>query len=208
MEKDDNQFQKYYHSTQKAWRQRSVCTPCFYEQKKQYRELKKEMKSTPIIDPNLIKCAQCNQYKSLDEYYIKNKVRCKRCILDNDRKRRAVKYVEKGGNDRVPIKPNTYADNIQKENTFELMTALGYTFNEENGIWYKLPWKTPDGKFPLLGPTVKRSKMIKKTWVKRTDKELERIADLKKLGWSDAKISKELNIPKISVYKWLKKRNT
>lgn len=211
-EKTKDNFAKYFHSTQNAWRQRSVCRECFNQQKKVYRELMKELKNKPVVDPNLRECSQCKQLKSPEDYYERNKVRCKQCILDNDNRRRRLQYEQKGGSDRVPIKPNTYADEIQKQQTFQLMLSFGYTYNEENGIWYKEPWKTRDGKFPLLGKTVKRRRNIpkgqKRKRVKRTPEDKQKVYDMIDAGASQGKVHKELDIPKITIYKWLKERNT
>ena len=102
-------------------------------------------------------CIVCDDIKELDKFvhrrsgskiYYRNK--CKDCynkeILDKKRK----KVLDEGGSTRVPENPNKYTDKIQKQQTFELMIACGWKFNEDNGIWYKEGIKDENGDFLIL----------------------------------------------------------
>jgi transposase-like protein len=75
------------------------------------------------------------------------------------------------------------------------MTLLGYLYNEENGIWYKEPWKTKDGKFPLI--TKKRK--YKNTKIPKEIKE--KIIEYRNQNYSIGKISERLNVSETSVWK-------
>lgn len=47
----------------------------------------------------------------------------------------------------IPVVPNKYSNWRQRLQTFEIMIALGWTFNEKNKLWFKEPIKTKDGLF-------------------------------------------------------------
>ena len=44
---------------------------------------------------------------------------------------------ENGGSNRIHKYPNQYDDEYQKQQVFQLMIEMGYTFNEEYEIWVK-----------------------------------------------------------------------
>jgi hypothetical protein len=104
-------------------------------------------------------CRTCGELLevSSDNYYIKlspkgriifNNPDCKRCYLEKDRLDRLYKKENEGcGSNTIYQTPNKYADDIQKNQTFEFLTLLGWKFNEEKGIWYDGIKKTKDGEF-------------------------------------------------------------
>lgn len=107
IEKELDQYQKYWHSTQKKERVRGHCTECYYKLKKERRDLKrKEYKLIQVSireeiiqpvqpelqpailenNPNYRKCRTCQEYLHLDKYYHHNSKAktpykdCKSCI--------------------------------------------------------------------------------------------------------------------------------
>ena len=76
------------------------------------------------------------------------------------------------------------------------MTLLGYLFNEENGIWYKEPWKTSNGEFPLV--KTGRPKQVK-TNIPKVIKE--KIIEYRRLKYSIGKIAAIVNVSETSVWK-------
>ena len=306
IEKDDNQYQKYWHSTQNKFRIRGYCISCFYEQKRIYRESIKERKLiqpvTPELESDIVnrQCCDCNEVKELNEnnfrknagekryysnrciecqkyidkidaqcrrdekkieklkliqsiqiekiiqpvedltppvpiptpslvteeyktcntcfelkpisdYYKRAKVktynRCKVCELAKEKAERLEYMDENSGSERVPLKPNTYNDEFQKRDTFLMLEALGYTFNEEKGIWYKEPWKTKDGKFLLLKKYDRLSNVGMRPGMKPISTEkIKKIYDLFDKGYTRKYIAAELEITKTTVCKYLNKK--
>lgn len=129
---EDN-FQTYYHSKQQVNRTRKQCTSCFYAKKNEYR-----------YKMNRTQCIQCDEWKLKSEYpnykalskNDKRKKICLRCTAKNSSKKRTNRLQDKF-EERVYQQPNRYHSTSQKETTFELMQALGWTFNEDTGIWSK-----------------------------------------------------------------------
>lgn len=73
---------------------------------------------------------------------------CRPCYLKKDRlERERKKDEDQCGSNTVYAKPNKYADEIQRSQTFQFLTLLGWKFNEEKGIWYDDIKKTKDGEF-------------------------------------------------------------
>lgn len=80
---------------------------------------------------------------------------CKECYNEKEREARLTRKLENEyGADRVISMPNKYADDIQKQQTFQFLTLMGWKFNEEKGIWYDDIKKTKDGEF--IGVWAKR----------------------------------------------------
>lgn len=205
IDKPSTEYATYWHSTQQATRVRKVCSSCFYQQKKEYR-LRKRMEVNPemlfINNPDYKKCTRCESWKHIDGFSTYTKVtnyaRCKECRTEIEKEEAREKIIKNGGSLRVKVFPNEYTDEYQRKNTFELMRELGYLYNEENGIWYKEPWKTKDGEFPLLPKTDKR---IYKYQSKISNKVREQVLDLRSNNISIRKIASKLNISETSVWK-------
>ena len=206
IDKPPIKFYTYWHSTQQKTRTRKICMDCTNEQKKEYR-LNKKMLAQLTINPDLIyqnnpnykKCTNCITWKTLDQYYqYKNKAftKCMECERQQSRKEAKERLEENGGSLRIKVNPNEYVDEYQRKNVFELMTLLGYLFNEENGIWYKEPWKTKDGKFPLIKPPTR--KIVKTNIPKEVKKK---IIEYRLKNYTIGKISAVLNVSETSVWK-------
>lgn len=164
IDKPVEEYDSYYHSTQKKQRTRKYCKTCFKEQKKKYKEstrmkkiIEPEVQELEIvilepqpveqINPDYKQCRTCGEFKNrIDDYYHHGKsnkttyLDCKVCCnkKENDRKKKErQEYLEDNcGSDKVPVKPNTYKDIYQQRQTFELMELLGYTY-DDSGIWLK-----------------------------------------------------------------------
>jgi len=200
--KPDDQYQTYYHSTQKKHRIRKVCTVCYNEQKTQYRIKKKTQNNIKL---GYQYCQDCEQYLPPENFYKAVKCRCKKCQLHKESVERAEQRAENGGSAKVRMYPNQYVDEHQKAQTFEAMKVLGYTYNEENGVWFKLPWKTPDGKFPLIKPYVRKYK-VKHVITQNNKQEYHTKAmNLYAEGLDYRQIADKLEINKMTVHKWLAK---
>lgn len=199
--KPDDQYQTYYHSTHKKFRTRKVCTVCYYEQKKQYRIRKKTEKTIKL---GYLYCQDCQQYLPPESFYKALKCRCKECQKYKESIERAEYRAENGGSAKVRMYPNEYVDEYQKAQTFEVMNVLGYTYNEENGVWFKLPWKTPDGKFPLIKPYVKKYKVTNIITKCNKDQYHSKVMYMHSNGMGYKEIADKLGINALTVYKWLK----
>jgi hypothetical protein len=92
------------------------------------------------------RCTMCNEIKNITEYYV-NRHQCIICVREYElrvRTEKNTKYkMENGGSERVPQKPNDYADEYQEAQTKEFLTLLGWKFNS-NGVWSKEGFKTKD----------------------------------------------------------------
>lgn len=206
IDKLPTEFQTYWHSTQNKERTRKICKSCFNEQKKIYRLNKKMLEQIPVDpelmyrdNPNYKKCTSCSTWKTIDQYYkykAKTFSKCIDCEREQSRREALEKLEDNGGSMRVKTQPNQYQDEYQRANTFELMTLFGYLFNEEKGIWYKEPWKTKDGEFPLIK---KPSKNLVRTNIPREVKA--KIIEYRLKNYTISKISARLNVSETSVWK-------
>jgi hypothetical protein len=176
IDKEDKEFQKYWHSTQKKFRIRKECTLCHNTQHNERRRLKRlesKLIQVPIIeeivqpvvqesqpdlsnDKNYKQCRTCQEWKLKTEYYYyqsskKTYLDCRLCInrkeSERARKDRLKEIEENGGSDRHKQQPGEWIDEYQKEATYNILKAIGWKLNEENGIWFKDGIKTSDGVF-------------------------------------------------------------
>jgi len=202
-DKELNQFQTYWHSTQQKMRQRKQCTECLYN----IRLKKKNPEKYYQNNPDYKKCNTCSEWKLVEtEYYHRHGKpymnRCRECELTLERSKRKEYLMEHCGSEKVSPKPNHYADEYQKACTFHLMEIMGYTFDEPTGIWIKPGYKEiMDGK-PFF-PTIKVTSINHRNKV--TPTKLQRIIELKSSGMDTKKIAEELGISEITVYKNFRK---
>jgi hypothetical protein len=221
LEKEDNQFYTYYHSTQGKNRTRKICNECIAKQKAEYKQRLRVEKPQPIVIEEPIEfippddyqyCQDCDQWLPKTDFYKRLKCRCIKCELKKDSLGRAEKRAENGGSAKVWTKPNTYVDIHQKEQTFEFMKAVGYTFNEENGIWYKLPWKDKDGNFPLLDTygrkSKKRGKHTRRSKHDITQEEKDDVIRLFTDGHTTKQITEITGTPNGTVWRWVEKHKS
>lgn len=110
-------------------------------------------KKVPKIEDNEVSengklCIKCNIRKTDKQFYANRNV-CRRCILTAEKVNRSEKrqqiLEEQGGSFRIPTKPGVYSDELQQRNTYEFLTLLGWTYNEESNMFYKLPIKDSEG---------------------------------------------------------------
>lgn len=225
VEKELNQFQTYWHSTQQKHRTRKECTECMYKIRNEKRRLKrKETKlievsiPTEIIQPvvpeleielsiddsNYKKCNTCFEIKPIEKFYFQNKKlgkrfgRCSECELEKDRQERLELVKEQNGAIRIKSKPNEYYDEYQKEYTFNILKAIGWIFNEEKGMWWKPGVKNEDGTFVNVKPN--RYKYNKPL----TDDQHRDMIMLRKKGMRVGEIAGYIGASDASVSRWLK----
>lgn len=201
-DKEINQFQTYWHSTQNKMRTRKQCTQCLYEIRVKRKNPDKYYKN----NPNYHKCNTCSKWKIVPEFYTREtgeiySNRCRVCTKILDDEKRIERLINNCGGEKVPPTPNVYADKYQKQCTYEIMQILGYTFDEPTGIWVKAGYKEiRNGKpyFPTIAGTGRISR-------KMTPTILDRIIEYKSMGWANEKIADELGISDTTVYKHYKR---
>jgi len=199
VDKEEKNYQKYFHSKQQKWRQRRECTECLYSQRKknmliqsvnkeiivQPEVLKEEPKVSKTINTKEKICLTCNETKSVDDFYTSRKT-CKKCCLQKEYLYRTEKtYLNldnNGGSLRVKTKPGEYHDEYQRYYTNELMIAMGWTYNKEKNLYWKLPFREEDGYYP----TIRKTKP--ETYVDK----------IRKYGLVKSEITKD-NIPKLKL---------
>ena len=198
-DKELNQFQTYWHSTQQKMRTRKQCNHCYYNLRLKRKNPEMYYKN----NPNYHKCNTCNDWKQVKEFYTsKDEIysnRCRSCTKELDQRKRREHLEQSCGSDKVYSKPNQYADEYQKECTFNLMTTLGYTYDEPTGIWIKPGWKeVKNGRVHF--PTIVKPKQI---GIKITQPMIEQMLELRKLGWGYNRIANKIGISDTSVFKYV-----
>jgi predicted transcriptional regulator len=198
-DKELNQFQTYWHSTQQKMRTRKQCTKCLY----QIRLKRKNPDKYYENNPNYHKCNTCHDWKQVKDFYTsKDEIysnRCRSCTRELDQRKRKEHLEQSCGSEKVKTKPNEYMDEYQKNCTFWMMKTMGYTFDDATGIWIKPGWKeVKDGKpyFPNIGKT-------KKIGVKVTQTMIEQMLELRKLGWGYNRIADKIGISDTTVFKYV-----
>jgi hypothetical protein len=214
IDKEDKNFQTYWHSSQNKFRTRKECTECLYKKRKE-NKLNRISIPTEIVQPvvpesqpepinlNLYECKICMEDKTLNEFYLSNgkpvELVCKICEVERNRKARQEYLKENCGSEFVWSDVGKYADEYQKECTFNLLKQLGYLYDEETGIWTKEGWKEiKDGQphFPKI--TYKRGRK------RITQQEKDKIKKLYAEGYTVDDISIQLRMSDTSVYRYAK----
>ena len=225
IEKEDNQFQKYWHSTQQKHRIRKECSTCFYKQRNERKRLKrledklnKVSIPTEIIqpvvpelepevsidisqDPNYKQCIGCKEWKTKDNFYKfgadSRFNRCKACIKLKDEADREAELIEQGGSLQISPKPNIYKDQYQRKLVFDFLPLLGWIFNEEKGIWHKPGFKNDDGTFVNIKSKPKGLNL--KKFNKLSNEDRVEIYRLRKKGYKLEEIATIFGVTKAAI---------
>lgn len=170
--------------------------------------LKEEPEVLKIKDINEKICITCHEVKTIDDYYA-NRLTCKKCCLEKEYKYRTEKTYKNldnnGGSKRVPIKPGNFHDEYQRHYTHEILLAMGWKLNEENGKWWKDGIKTKDGLFINLRKPQRINYFPPKYYT--LDEKMEKIIigiELRNQGKNYFEISKIIDVSPPTVSKWLK----
>ena len=236
IDKEDNEFQKYWHSTQQKFRIRKECTLCHNTQHNERRRLKRlesKLIQVPIIEEivqpvvqelqpdlstnqNYKQCRTCQEWKLKSEYHQRNNSRknyldCKYCYNKKELERSRIDRLKElevtGGSDRHKQQPGEWIDEYQKEATYNILKAIGWKLNEENGIWFKDGIKTSDGVF--INIKTKPTKESFKDypflmWRNPQKKEIfDKAVALRIKGKTYKYIADELGLSDTTIYKWL-----
>jgi hypothetical protein len=171
---------------------------------------------TPQIE--LYKCTLCKELKPIDEYYVNKRGRhpgvksskCKPCNMKYNNERR-IKVLELKGEKLkpVPYKPNTYADEYQKVNTFLIMELMGWTFDEDKKVWWKNGIKNSNKEWSFKEiPTyvsVHKKRIRKKGYTTHPAYEhINEINELLKAGYTYLYVCRHFNMSKPTLIKILK----
>jgi hypothetical protein len=155
------------------------------------------------INLNLYECKICMEDKTLNEFYLSKgkpvELVCKVCEIERNRATRQEYLKENCGSEFVCAEVNKYADEYQKECTFNLLKQLGYLYDEETGIWTKPGWKEiKDGQphFPNI--------IFKRGRKRITQEDKNNMKRLYAQGYSVDDISIEMRISDTSVYRYVK----
>ena len=234
IDKEDKEFQTYWHSTQQKFRIRKECTFCHNTQHNERRRLKRleskliqvsirpeivqpvVQESQPDLstDKNYQQCRTCQQFKLKTEYYCYNNtgkksyLDCRICINKKEvirsRKDREKELVENGGSLNHRQNPGEWVDDYQKEATYNILKAIGWKLNEDNGIWWKDGIKTNDGVFI----NIKTKPLSFENYpsvisTPRKKKIFDKAVELRKQGKSYKYISNEVGLSDTTILKWL-----
>lgn len=202
-DKEENQFQTYWHSTQKTTRTRRQCNKCFYGNRMKNNNPEKYYQDKPEYK----KCIGCNEYKLIKkDFYTTSEgkiylIRCKSCEMAKVKQER-IEYLKSNcGSDQIKLKPNTYTDEYQRECTFAIMERLGYVYDTITGIWTKDGWKEiKDGKpyFPLV-----KGRKLRTPGVRVTKELYDKMVELRELGYSYQMIANELGVSNTNAFKYI-----
>ena len=238
IDKEDKEFQKYWHSTQQKFRIRKECTLCHNTQHNERRRLKRleskliqvsikeeivqpvQLESQPDLsnDNNYKQCRTCQEWKLKTEYHSYSKsgkksfLDCKICLnakeVVRSRKEREEFLKENGGSDLHKVNPGEWIDEYQKEATYNILKAIGWKLNKDNGIWWKDGIKTSDGVFINIKKRKRKKKLIFDNYPEliRTEKKKEmfdEMVTMRNEGLSYTEIGDKIGVSSTTVFKWL-----
>ena len=145
-EREDNQYETYFHSTRGKHYTRKICSHCMREGCRLHKRNKKLEKQIPqqipvpvIPDDNTKQCSTCMEYKTLDNYYLSHSGKpvkmCKVCYKKYHRDKVEHKFKENGGKDHYYKDPDRYTTQEQRDQVFMVMETLSWTYKD--GVWLK-----------------------------------------------------------------------
>jgi hypothetical protein len=216
VEKELDQYENYWHSTQQKTRTRGYCKVCMEKQKKAYRLKRNGIEYIPTYQPDYIKypdlykkCIKCLEYLLIDSnFYVYKKNNwiastCKQCQkrIDKENYQRTI-----GTSNLYPMRPNEYHDEEQRLATFGIMERMGFTFNKDKGIWWKDGFRTEDGIFMNVTGTKRKKHDTTNRHLTYKQKMLliERAIAYRRVGRSMLHIAEILGIAETTVTRWIK----
>lgn len=230
VDKPLDQYETYFHRIQNKHRTRKYCKDCFKDQKRKYKE---SIRMNKIIEPEVLEleievvnplstnpdykqCRTCQEYVHKDGYYnyksrgivYKEYLDCKKCLNKRESiKRKRERQEEKetgGGSSRIRNDVGVYEDEYQKEQTYMVMKALGYTYSEECGHFLKPGIKEyVDGKlvFPKVKPRIVYTSAI--NWNEEHRREIKQLYESGE--WSYKKLGIKYGVSTASICKIVNK---
>lgn len=155
IERNDDEYYSYWHSTQQKYRTRLICSTCTRKQSKEYK-LKRKLKN---IIPEVVEtkyCPRCKQDLAITNFYESNLSNGRPCISCTRKEYQASKYkkaMSQEGSGLVSKEPGTWMDDIQKEQVHMVLGILGWTYNEDTNIFSKEGVKDKFGTWLNFIPT-------------------------------------------------------
>ena len=123
-------------------------------------------------------CTKCHNEKLLSEFYYRRKnnrseTRCKECCKEESKKQyKGRNHATNNQYMCIPEQPGTYKNEFQKQETFEILYKLGWSYNEEKNLWYK-GIKDKDGIWNFPAGWVKINPELRHCNHCNTDKSLD-----------------------------------
>jgi hypothetical protein len=225
VDKPLDQYETYFHRPQNKQRTRRYCKDCFKDQKRKYREsikmkeiiqpevqeLEIEVVNPLSTNPDYKQCRTCQEYKhKMDDYYYHGSSKkttyldCIKCLnkreLNRKREERQEELESSGGSERVHTQVGMWVDEYQREQTYMVMKALGYTYNEECGHFLKPGVKEyVDGELKFTKVKTKITYTSAINWNPEHRKE---IMELYATGeWTYKKLAKKYGVSTTSIAK-------
>lgn len=215
IKKEENQFQKYWHSTRNKIFIRKQCNDCYRNKQKVSMEMVKQQKiieiqvlesqPDPLENlPNHKFCGVCGVWKPFSLFYRNKKklqYRCIQCTKDYEKVRRTNERIINQGGNKIKPQPNHYANETQKNEVFKIMLSLGWKFNEDNQKWWKKGIKDSDGNFPAIKKYLS-SKGIK---YKKTKELVDKMKEMRKSNkYTIGQIGIKFGVGETTVIRWTK----
>lgn len=161
VDQPEENYEQYWHSTQQKFRTRRICRTCISQQKREYK-LKIKQKKLEVVKEPTQACSKCGIEYPVSHYYTTTRTKkpirkCKTCY-----NRRPPKSAWQNLDYRT--QPNEYISEEQKDIVHMIMRNIGWSFNPDKGIWYKLPLKDENGNWNIV---IKPKEPVKKFVPKR-----------------------------------------
>lgn len=236
-EKTDDNYYRYYHKNHDRWFTRQVCITCYKIQSAAIKlKIKEEEEENERIAElikaghKLKKCVECKITRTTTDYY-NTRIVCKECVRKKERiyrhTRGGIKKLENNfGIERyIKAEPGEYNNEYEQIVTKEFLTAIGWSYNEKNNIYYKEGIKDKDGKWDnvkegtptisirgdyreaaknLTIDTIPRIKLKFRTH-KSVSEDLINLVIREHIinNMKVSEISKKYNVPYMSVHGWI-----
>lgn len=103
--------------------------------------------------------------------------------------------------------PNHYINEEQRIAVFRIMKLLGYSFSRSTGVWFKLPYKLPDGTFTNVKYSENYRLRLKKTVSIIPTNRLKELYKMCDEGKSNKEMATRFNVQTMIIEKYLHQRN-